>query len=671
LCRDKDFQPGPKPGFIFVWTDKTGGKTLEDKSNLTEAQRALLDSEARTRAILDAAVDAIITIDDGGRIESVNPAALRLFGYEAVEMIGHNVKMLMPEPYYSEHDGYLEHYRKTGQKKIIGIGREVVGRRKDGSTFPMHLAVSELQLGNRRMYTGIARNITDIKRAIQLAQDSEARTRAILETAVDAIITIDERGMIESVNPAAQKVFGHAAHEMIGRNVKMLMPEPYHSEHDAYLLNYRQTGHKKIIGIGREVIGRRKDGTTFPMELGVSEVRLGDRRIFTGIVRDITERKLAEEALREANRRKDEFMAMLAHELRNPLAPIQNAAHLLNIGGDKPDMIRKMQEIIARQAKHLAHLVDDLLDVSRITRGKISLRMEKVNLLLLMQQVLRDFTSRAEAAGIRLDAQLPERPLWVMGDPTRLVQIVDNLLSNAIKFTDRGGNITLSLRPVEQQAVIQVTDTGIGIEPEMLHSLFEPFSQADRSLARSQGGLGLGLALVKGLVALHEGQIEVGSGGPGMGASFTVRLRQEAEPPAVSELPPEPLPPTGRPLRFLVVEDNLDAAESLRIIVSLMGHQVDVVHTGLAALTAAAEKRPEVVLCDIGLPGMDGFAVAAALRQRPETRQALLVAITGYGQEIHDSVLQCGFDLHMVKPVDPKTLMATIRNWEMAHKAVH
>ena len=311
--------------------------------SLPAVEQALLESEARTRAILDAAVDAIITIDEQGIVESLNPAAERMFGYSATELFGRNVNVLMPEPYHREHDGYLANYRNTGQKKIIGIGREVVGRRKDGTTFPMHLAVSELRLGNRRMFTGIARNISDLKHAIRQLEDSEARTRAILDAAVDAIITIDEQGIVESLNPAAERLFGYAAAELIGRNVNGLMPEPYHHEHDGYLAHYRATGLKKIIGIGRQVVGRRKDGTTFPMELAVSEVRLRDRRLFTGIVRDISERAKVEEELRyyaaqlqernseliRSNQELDDFAYIASHDLKEPLRGIHNYSTFL------------------------------------------------------------------------------------------------------------------------------------------------------------------------------------------------------------------------------------------------------------------------------------------------------------------------------------------------------
>jgi two-component system sensor kinase FixL len=250
---------------------------------------AISDSEARTKAVLATAVDAIITIDERGIIESVNPASEKLFGYPAAEMIGTNINTLMPPPYKEGHDGYLRNYIRTGDKQIIGIGREVVGLRKNGTTFPMDLAVSEVLLEGRRLFTGIVRDITERKRAENALLDSEARTRAVLAAAVDAIITIDEAGKIDSVNPATERLFGYKASELAGQNVNILMPAPYHAEHDGYLRNYTTTGQKKIIGIGREVVGKRKDNTTFPMDLAVSEVLLEGRRLFTGIVRDITE----------------------------------------------------------------------------------------------------------------------------------------------------------------------------------------------------------------------------------------------------------------------------------------------------------------------------------------------------------------------------------------------
>jgi PAS domain S-box-containing protein len=387
-------------------------------------------------SVINHVVDGIITIDERGTVTTFNPAAERLFGYRASEVIGSNVKMLMPEPYQSEHDGYVANYLRTGEAKIIGIGREVVGRRKDGSIFPMDLAISVFKLGNERHFTGIVRDITERKRAEEALRQAEERMRSVVDNVIDGIITIDESGRIASFNPAAQKIFGYEQSEVMGRNVKMLMPEPYRREHDGYLSNYLSTGQRKIIGIGREVVGQRKDGTTFPMDLAVSEFRLGARRFFTGIVRDITERKRLEQELRqrldelaEADRQKNEFLAMLAHELRNPLAPLRNALHLMKMPGAAPSMVEEARSMMDRQLEHLVRLVDDLLDVSRIIRNRIELRKEPVDLTAAAERALETAQPVIDAHGRECScdaAALHHRG----GRPRRLAQVIANLLTN-------------------------------------------------------------------------------------------------------------------------------------------------------------------------------------------------------------------------------------------------
>jgi signal transduction histidine kinase len=365
--------------------------------------------------------------------------------------------------------------------------------------------------------------------------------------------------------------------------------------------------------------------------------------------------------LTEADRRKDAFLAMLAHELRNPLAPIRNALHVLGQRGSADPAFRQSREMMERQVRHLARIVDDLLDVSRILRGKVQLRPERLDLARLVRTAIEDHRGIFRQAGLDLGVDVPELPVWVMGDSIRLAQILSNLLHNAAKFTDPGGRVSIRLTAAAgDQAEVAVRDTGIGIGPDMLPRLFETFAQADRSLERSKGGLGLGLALVKGLAELHGGEVRAASAGPGCGAEFTVRLPVEPEPAALSEMPAGPRR-TAKHLRVLVVEDNRDAADSLRMLLEWYGYEVTVAYSGPDGVTVAEQWQPDVVLCDIGLPGLDGYGVASRLRRNPSTAKAHLIAVTGYGAEDDQRrSREVGFDAHLVKPVDPDALQGIL-----------
>lgn len=375
---------------------------------------------------------------------------------------------------------------------------------------------------------------------------------------------------------------------------------------------------------------------------------------------DITDQRAAEEALKEADRRKDDFLAMLAHELRNPLAPVRNAVELIRRSDNEPSMVERARDMIERQVTHMARLIDDLLDVSRIAKGKIQLRMDRCDLAELVRQTAQDLRPSVEAAGIELGVSVPDGSVWVHGDRTRLAQMVGNLLHNAIKFTDSGGCVDLRLHAdaAAGSARLVVADSGIGMDPDFMQRVFEPFIQADRSIDRSRGGLGLGLALVKGLAELHRGTVDVHSDGPGRGSRFTVSLPldaaglQAAEPPRADRL----AAPAGGPAprRILVIEDNRDVAESLQALLSLCGHDVSVAHDGRSGIAQAEQAVPDVVLCDLGLPGgMDGYAVARQLRGRLPGRIGRLIALSGYGTaEDQRLAREAGFDIHLTKPVD-------------------
>jgi signal transduction histidine kinase/methanogenic corrinoid protein MtbC1 len=366
----------------------------------------------------------------------------------------------------------------------------------------------------------------------------------------------------------------------------------------------------------------------------------------------------------EADRRKDEFLAVLGHELRNPLAAIHTTLHLLRTEANDPTSLEWPLGVLERQAQTIDRLVDDLLDVSRVRSGKVHLRRERLDLARLVEETIGDYRPTVEAAGLTLALQVPGRPVPVLGDPTRLTQMLGNLLKNASKFTDPGGRVTVRLAPDAdaREASLSVQDTGIGIEPELLPRIFETYAQADRSLGRSQGGLGLGLSLVKGVAELHGGRVQAASAGPGRGAEFTVwlPLTPDLPAPAAAAAPP-PDRPVMRPRRILVIEDNRDAARTWQRLLRRWGHEVEVADSGPAGLEMARAWRPEVVLCDLRLPGMDGFAVAHALRADPTTATATLIAISGYGQdEDRQRCLEAGFDRLLTKPVHPDELQRTL-----------
>ncbi len=396
-------------------------------------------------------------------------------------------------------------------------------------------------------------------------------------------------------------------------------------------------------------------------------VQHAGHRHVVGISLDVTTRRQAEEALKEVNQRKDEFLAMLAHELRNPLAPIRNAAQLLSAHGGKPE-IEWARAVIERQTTHLVRLVDDLLDVSRMVRGQITLQRSPVTLADIVQTAIETSRPLIRRRKHHFAVQIPEQAVHVEGDLTRLAQVLSNLLNNAAKYTDDGGHIRLDAEVVGTMVAIRVRDTGLGVAPNLLPHVFDLFTQADRTLDRAEGGLGIGLTLVKRLVEMHGGEVEAHSEGLGRGAEFIVRLpvlatelghavpetHATAEPGSRTE---------GRSLRILIVDDNVDAADSIAMLLSMEGHRTRTVNTARAALLAAPEFKPEVVLLDIGLPEMDGYEVARRLRAQNGSHRMRLVAVTGYGQPAdRRRARAAGFDEHMVKPVEPATLQAFLRS---------
>ncbi len=429
--------------------------SILDSKKHKGTEAALRESEKRLRAIWEAAVEGIITIDERGSIESLNPAASRIFGYTPEEIVGQNVSVLMPSPDREKHDGYIANYLRTGHAKIIDIGREVVGQRKDGTSFPMDLSISEVRLGDGRMFTGLVRDITERKRSEAALRESEQRMRAILETAVEGIVTIDERGVVELLNPAACRIFGYSPHEVIGQNVSVLMPAPYHESHDSYIGNYVRTGHAKIIGIGREVVGRRKDGSVFPMELSISEVRLADRRLFTGFVRDISERRQLEQAVAAAA---EQERARIARELHDGLGQ-QLGGLLFMMNG----LQRDLKSAHAKQAETAAQLSKEL--ATAITQAR--------NLSHELYAVPPQPDGLVEALGNLAERVAAERGIACAfaGEAALLVhnqavashlyRIAQEAVQNALKHS-RATRIDIELTQRRDGLELSVRDNGIG-----------------------------------------------------------------------------------------------------------------------------------------------------------------------------------------------------------------
>jgi two-component system CheB/CheR fusion protein len=407
------------------------------------------------------------------------------------------------------------------------------------------------------------------------------------------------------------------------------------------------------------------------MELAVSEFRAGSRRLFTGIVRDITNRKRLEQELRqrlnelaEADRQKNEFLAMLSHELRNPLAPMRNALQLMKMPGADNKVVNQARDVLERQLQYLVRMVDDLLDVSRIIRGHIELRREAVDVAVAIARAIETAQPMIDAKCHELSVSVSDQPVWVEADPIRLAQVIANLLTNAAKYTDKAGHMSIYAAREGEEVVVRVRDTGMGIAPELQSRIFELFVQGDRSLNRSQSGLGIGLTLVKRLVEMHGGSVAVASQGAGQGSEFTVRLPALPEPHAnqdlrVSGVRARVSDALGK--RVLIADDNVDASESLAVILRAYGYDVRCVYDGPSVLRTAASYRPDVVVLDIGLPGMSGYEVARQLRELPEFKRTRLVAVTGYGQDDdRRHSLEAGLDYHLTKPIDPDVLRAIV-----------
>lgn len=483
-----------------------------------------------------------------------------------------------------------------------------------------------------------------------------------------AVFLVSLEGSVQCWNPGAERLFGYSSPEITGKHFSRLFsPEDVRSgqpEHE--LKTALNTGHATSI---RWQI--RKDGTKYWCKTTTTPLFDENKQVrsFARVTHDLTDgqaqeaqRKRADD-LSEANRSKEEFMALLSHELRNPLSPILNALNVQRQMKTDDPILRQAGDIIERQVGHMVRLVDDLLDISRITKGKLRLTKERVELRVIVNRAAEAARPFIDCRKHEFSMSLPTEAIWVEADPTRLEQVIVNLLNNAAKYTDPGGLIRLSLTKSGEEAVLKVRDNGLGMRPEMLPHVFDLFTQVDYTLSRSHGGLGVGLALVRTLVEMHDGRVQAFSAGLNQGSEFTVILPALASTgERETKVVLERAAPTGPSLQVLVVEDNIDAGDSLSLLLRMHGHKVLVARTGPSALELAPAFHPDVVLLDIGLPGMDGYQVAQRLREKPEFKDVVLCALTGYSpsEADRDRPQQAGFDHHFVKPVDLKTLFEVL-----------
>ncbi len=678
-----------------------------------EAARAPVIDAALT-AITDTIVDGVILISEGGKVLLFNQACERLFGYGASEVVGCDVGMLMPGSWHKDHQGNIGSHFGAERAKTAGTGREAVGQRKDGTSFPMELSVGKIVDDEGISFVGIVRDITDRKRVEQALRDSEAQHRTVIETAVDGVVIIDALGTVRMFNPACERMFGFAADEVVGNNVKMLMPSPDYDRHDDYLRNYQKTNERKIIGIGREVIGRRKDGTTFPLELSVGEAKQGGNQLFVGTLHDITDRKAFEEALRRseqelqkrfsdlrlahdqlevqsgrmselaeelarardqadmANRAKSEFLATMSHEIRTPMNGIIGMSRAL-LDGALSDEQRAQALMVQDSAETLLGLLNDILDLSKIEAGRLELELRPFDLARLLELTERLWSMKARESGIEFRTVIPATlPAEIVADGGRLRQVLFNLVSNAVKFTQEGF-VELRVRsrdlaPRQVELLFEVEDSGVGIADEVQGKLFNSFVQADRSISRKFGGSGLGLAICHRLVRIMGGRIWLESR---LGEGTTVRFTVTAD---ISDSEADDRDRSGdiRELarfdaaangcRLLLAEDNKVNQAVVLNLLEKQGLKLDIVDNGREAVEAASHSAYDLILMDSQMPELDGIGATKEIRALSgAVARTPIIALTANAMAgDRERYLAAGMNDYVTKPIDPDTLLAAI-----------
>lgn len=638
------------------------------------AEEILRQHAELLRITLASIGDAVISTDADGRITLMNRVAESLTGWSQADAIGRP----LPEVFQVVSERTRQPVenpalRALSQGTIVGLANHTILIARDGSELPIDDSAAPIHDGNGST-VGVVLVFRDITERKQAEKD-QARLAAIVESSDDAILSKSLDGTILSWNTAAERLFGYTPPEAIGKNITLIIPSERLDEERMIL--ERLCRGERIDHF--ETVRVAKDGRRIHISLTISPIRSTDGQIIgaSKIARDITKRIQGEKQLRgnedrlrqlaadlsEANRRKDEFLATLAHELRNPLAPIHNGLQIMRASHSNQPAVQQAGAMMERQLGNLVRLVDDLLDVSRISRGKLELRKERVELAAVLNNAVETSLPLIESSRNKLTVSVPPEPIFVDADVVRLGQVFANLLNNAAKYSEPGGHVWLTAERQGSDVVVRVKDTGVGIPADMLAKIFDLFTQVDRSLERSQSGLGVGLTLVKRVVELHGGTVHARSEELGKGSEFIVRLPVAV--PALSDLkpPPDTVQPSRLPLhcRILVADDNKDSATSLAMLLTIMGHEVRTANDGMQALELAAAFRPDVILLDIGMPKLNGYETCRRIRAETWGSKPILIALTGWGQvEDKRRSAEAGFNYHLVKPIDTDALQMVL-----------
>jgi PAS domain S-box-containing protein len=642
---------------------------FRDVSERKQMQAELKASEIRYRRLFESAHDGILILDaETAKITDANPFIAALLGCSAGDLIG---KELWQTGLFKDVEANHAAIRALRGNRYVRY-EDLSLETKDGRRIDMELVSTVYAEDDREFIQCNIRDITERKTAEAALRRVEHQLAAAIEFSHDAVVTKSLDGIIQTWNDSAERLFGYTSEQVVGRHISILIPADRASEEDEIIARIRAGERVEHF----DTVRVRSNGQTVQVSLTISPIKDAAGRVIgaSKIARDITERKLLEDKLRqtaaelsEANRRKTEFLALLAHELRNPLAPISNALRILELTHGDSDAVQSAIEMMRRQVGQLVRLVEDLLDVNRISRGKVELRLQRIELASAVNQAVETARPSCEAEGHLLTASIPPEPIHLNADSVRLVQVLGNLLNNACKFTPRGGRISLTVERDGTQAVIRIRDTGIGIALEQLSRIFDMFAQVDSSLDRTQAGLGIGLTLVKALVEMHGGTVEAHSDGVGHGSEFVVRLPVLADASkAPSHDPPDSETAHMAKRRILIVDDNKDSARSLATLLNLVGNETHTAHDGFEALELAERLRPDLMLLDIGLPKLNGYEVCRRIREKAWGKTIVLVALTGWGYEAdrrHSK--DAGFDHHLVKPAEfsaLKKLLAASRS---------